>query len=97
MVAAELRSRIAKALAAALPVLADQIEAVLSRLPAHPLDAPADQRCGEVRAHLERRGEPMGVGDLLIAAHTLEPDAMLVTDDAALDRVPGLRVETWLR
>lgn len=97
VVAAELRFGVAKAPPAAVPVLAERIEAVLSRLPVHALDAPADRRYAEVRAHLERRGEAMGANDLLIAAQALALAATLVTDDAAFARVPGLHVENWLR
>lgn len=98
VVAAELRFGIAKAPPPAIPALAERIEAILSRLPVHALDAPADRRYGEVRAHLERRGEVIGANDLLIAAHTLALGATLVTDNVAeFSRVPGLHVENWLR
>ena len=33
---------------------------------------------------------------LLIAAHALTLDRILVTDDRAFARVPGLRIENWL-
>jgi tRNA(fMet)-specific endonuclease VapC len=61
---------------------------------------PFDDRCAErygvVRAELERRGEPIGPNDLLIAATALAHDAVLVTHDLdEFGRVVGLRLEDW--
>ena len=51
-----------------------------------------------VRHHLERLGTPIGPNDLLIAAHALALDAVLITDNEnEFRRVPGLQVENWLR
>jgi tRNA(fMet)-specific endonuclease VapC len=51
-----------------------------------------------LRAHLERRGTPIGAIDLLIAAHALQEDLPLVTNNAKeFRRVPGLKVESWVR
>jgi tRNA(fMet)-specific endonuclease VapC len=36
-----------------------------------PFEAPADVIHGRLRTDLERRGQPMGGSDLLIAAHAL--------------------------
>lgn len=55
------------------------------------------RRYGAIRAQLERRGKPLGALDLLIAAHAVEHDAVLVTSDGAFRAVPGLRVEDWTR
>ncbi len=53
---------------------------------------------GSVRAHLERRGTPIGAEDMLIAAHALHEDTPLVTNNAKeFRRVPGLKVESWIR
>lgn len=61
-------------------------------------DAPADHVYGRIRADLQRRGQPIGSNDLLIAAHALALDCILVTDnEREFSRVPGLRVENWLR
>jgi len=40
----------------------------------------------------------IGANDLFIAAHALEQDATLVTDNVAeFKRVSGLRLENWVR
>lgn len=53
---------------------------------------------GQIRAHLEPRGLTIGPLDTLIAAHALSLGALVVTDNVAeFSRVPGLKVESWLR
>lgn len=54
-------------------------------------------RYGEIRAELERRGQPIGSLDTLIAAHALVLDATLVTNNTAeFARIAGLRLENWV-
>jgi tRNA(fMet)-specific endonuclease VapC len=49
-----------------------------------------------IRFALERSGRPFGGMDLLIAAHALAEDSVLITNNAAeFHRVPGLAVEEW--
>jgi len=75
-----------------------QLERVLSGLAVKAWDGPADRLYGEVRAELQRSGRLIGANDLLIAAHALALDCILVTDnEREFSRVPGLRVENWLR
>ncbi len=60
-------------------------------------DAAAAKRYGPVRARLERLGRLIGPYDLMIAAHALALDAILVTDNVdEFSRVEGLAVENWL-
>lgn len=50
----------------------------------------------EIRSHLERQGKTIGANDMLIAAHALALDLILVTDNVdEFKRVPGLSIETW--
>ncbi|AUB83315.1 type II toxin-antitoxin system VapC family toxin [Candidatus Thiodictyon syntrophicum] len=50
-----------------------------------------------VRAVLHGQGTPIGNMDLLIAAHALSLDAVLVTNNTReFKRVPGLRCEDWV-
>ena len=51
---------------------------------------------GDVRSSLEKRGEVIGPHDLLIAAHALSLDRILVTNnEREFIRVEGLKVENW--
>ena len=52
-------------------------------------------RYAALRADLERRGRSLAALDLMIAAHAVEHDAVLVTNDRAFGAVPGLRIEDW--
>jgi tRNA(fMet)-specific endonuclease VapC len=95
IVASELRYGCAKK---GSPKLLRQVEAVLSALEILPLDVPADRDYGLIRAKLEAAGEPIGLNDLLIAAHALALGLILVTDnEREFSKVEGLSVENWLR
>ncbi len=51
---------------------------------------------GKIRAELERKGKPIGSLDMLIAAHALSLNLVLVTNnEKEFVRVPDLRVENW--
>jgi len=78
--------------------LTARVDELLRLVPVHPLKEDADGHYGRLRADLERQGKPIGNNDMLIAAHALALDATLVTDNLReFERVPGLRVENWLR
>ncbi|CAG0910265.1 unnamed protein product [Darwinula stevensoni] len=52
---------------------------------------------GELRADLEKRGQPIGPLDMMIAAHALSLDVPLVTNNTKeFERVKGLRLENWV-
>ena len=55
----------------------------------------ASERYGALGALLEQRGTPLGNLETLIAAHALDTEAVLVTNDQAGRRVEGLVVEDW--
>lgn len=94
IVAAELRYGAAKKGSVRL---SKQLETVLGAMLVLPFEAPADTRYGEVRVALEKAGKPIGANDLLIAAHALSLDLVLVTANAReFRRVRGLRVENWV-
>lgn len=77
--------------------LTTQVEAILGGMQILALDAPAHARYGRIRAGLEAARTPIGPNDLLIAAHALAVDAVLVTANTReFLRVPGLQVENWL-
>jgi tRNA(fMet)-specific endonuclease VapC len=61
-----------------------------------PFDEESALEGARIRAHLERRGTPIGDLDSLIAAHALARDLVLVTNNLReFERVPGLRTENW--
>ena len=79
------------------PQLSERVETLLESLDVLPLDKDSDRRYAEIRSHLDRLGKPIGPNDLLIAAHTLALDLVLVTDNVEeFARVPGLSAENWL-
>jgi tRNA(fMet)-specific endonuclease VapC len=62
-----------------------------------PFDDAAAGAYGRLREELQRRGQPIGALDMLIAAHALSLDATLVTcNEREFRRVTGLHVENWL-
>ncbi len=78
--------------------LTDQLEAILSAMDILPLEEPADQRYGELRVELEKRGPTVGPHTMLIATHALLLDCVVVTAHIRkYARVPDLRVENWLQ
>lgn len=78
--------------------LSARIEEMLQAIPVLPLIIPGDIKYGNIRTELEALGQPIGMNDLLIAAHALTLDFILVTDnDREFNRVQGLVVENWLR
>lgn len=72
------------------------IDDFVRRLWVIPWDRAAAGHYGEIHSHLERMGTPIGVMDLLIAAHARSRDAILVTNDLHhYEQIPGLRTEDW--
>jgi tRNA(fMet)-specific endonuclease VapC len=95
LVAAELRFGAAKKNA---PRLFRLVEEILGQIEVLPFQPDADLHYARIRVKLESAGESIGANDLFIAAHALASDCILVTDNLReFSRVPGLRVENWLR
>jgi tRNA(fMet)-specific endonuclease VapC len=60
-------------------------------------DYQAAEAYGQIRAHLETTGKPIGPLDTLIAAHAVSLGVTLVTNNAGeFARVPQLHLENWL-
>ncbi len=70
---------------------------LLRRVDVLPWDRIIAERYGTVRADMERRGKILAPLDLLIAAHALDADTTLVTNDKAFGQIHGLYVEDWTR
>jgi len=73
------------------------IEDFFLRVAVLPWDSDAAQQYGQLRATLEREGQPMGNLDTMIAAHALALDAVLVTNDHAFARIKKLKVVDWTK
>lgn len=72
------------------------LEMFLAAVEVLPFDASAIWHYGDLRAALERRGQPIGALDTMIAAHALACNAILVTNNTReFEPVPGLRLENW--
>jgi tRNA(fMet)-specific endonuclease VapC len=73
------------------------IEEFLLRVAILPWDSVAARQYGQLRAMLERQGQPMGNLDLMIAAHALALGVTLVTNDKAFRRIKKLKVDDWTK
>ena len=63
-----------------------------------PFDLEAARAYGRINAQLHRTGQPLSEPDLRIAATAVCRSLTLITgNDAHFRRVPGLKVENWLR
>ena len=93
IVAAELRFGAAKLASAQFSAA---VEAWLAGFDVRPWPVEATRHYADIRASLERSGQPIGGMDLLIAAHAMAEDSALVTNNAReFLRVPGLAVQEW--
>jgi tRNA(fMet)-specific endonuclease VapC len=93
IVAAELRFGAVKLGA---PRFQAAVEAWLAGFDVRPWPVEATHHYASLRATLERTGKPIGGMDLMIAAHALAEDSVVVTNNAReFHRVPGLAVEEW--
>ena len=78
--------------------LTRQVEAILAAITIRPLESDVERIYAAIRVALEKKGTPIGAHDMLIAAHARAIDAVCVTGNVAeCKRVPGLKVENWLR
>lgn len=93
IVAAELRFGAAKLASIRFSAA---VEAWLAGFDVRPWPAEATRHYANIRTALERVGQPIGNMDLLIAAHAMAEDSVVVTNNAReFLRVPGLAVEEW--
>lgn len=73
-----------------------EVERFAARLDVLPFDEAAAAHAADIRATLERRGQPIGGYDLLIAGHARSRGLTVVTGNLAeLGRIEGLRCEDW--
>ena len=75
-----------------------RVEEFLTPLEILLYDLNAAKCYGEVRQNLEKRGEMIGPLDMLIAAHALSNDIILVTNnEKEFQRVNNLKIENWTK
>lgn len=73
------------------------VEQFLLRLTILPWDSEAAQQYGQLRAMLEREGQPMGNLDMMIGAQALAFGLVLVTSDQVFKRIRKLKIEDWTK
>jgi tRNA(fMet)-specific endonuclease VapC len=72
------------------------VQEFLLRVETLPWDSAAAEQYGNLRAALERTGQPLGNLDLMIAAHALALKTTLITHDHSFRRVKGLKIQDWV-
>ena len=73
------------------------IQQLRSRIEVCPLPIAAAEHYGEIRAELQKNGQPIGNNDLWIAAHARAEGWIVVTNnEREFQRVSGLVVENWV-
>jgi len=73
------------------------IDLLLNEIPVLPWTLEAADRYGEIAAHLQQTGQPIGEMDTQIAAHALALNLPLVTHNTRhFNRVAGLKLEDWM-
>lgn len=73
------------------------IEQLAEMIQVCPLPVAAGEHYGDIRATLQKQGQPIGNNDLWLAAHARAEGWILVTNNTReFERVPGLQVENWV-
>jgi tRNA(fMet)-specific endonuclease VapC len=76
---------------------AANVRGILANIEILPLGLDVIEHYARIRVELERAGTIIGANDLLIAAHALAIDGILVTNNVReFSRVKGLKYENWL-
>jgi tRNA(fMet)-specific endonuclease VapC len=75
----------------------DALNEFLGPLEVLDFPSPAAPLYGKVRNYFQKKGQPIGSLDLLIAAHALYLGVTLVTNNTGeFARVPNLTIENWV-
>ncbi|MCP4024501.1 MAG: type II toxin-antitoxin system VapC family toxin [Desulfobacteraceae bacterium] len=75
-----------------------RLEEFLTPFQILPYDENASRYYGEIRSYLESKGRIIGPLDLLIAAHALSQNIVLVTNnEKEFKRIPSLKIENWVK
>jgi tRNA(fMet)-specific endonuclease VapC len=77
--------------------LKERISLALDMIPVLSLTSNVEYHYAKIRTYLENQGTPISSNDLLIAAHALNLNLTVVTNNVReFSRVPNLKVENWL-
>ena len=75
----------------------NNLQRLSERLPVQAMSNNVAQHYGVIRSSLEKKGLIIGGNDLWIAAHALDLNLTLITNNTReFERVPNLKVENWL-
>ena len=75
----------------------DTLSRLVELIPVLTPDETVGEHYGQIRAHLEGVGTPIGNNDLWIAAHALSLRVPLVSNNTReFERVPKLKLENWV-
>ncbi len=75
----------------------DILQRNLTALRIWPFDLAAAFIYGRLAADLKRRGRPMQVVDIMVAAIAMTlNDSVIITTDSDLESIPGVKIERWL-
>ena len=72
------------------------VDEFLSRVPSMPWDSSVTRTYAQLRGDCKLSGRTLAELDMLIAAHALALQAILVTHDRAFSQIVGLRTEDWV-
>lgn len=76
---------------------AENLEKLMQTISVLPYENACAEEYGKICAHLQKSGTPIGIMDMLIAAHAKVMDYTLVTNNVReFERVPGLKIENWI-
>ena len=75
-----------------------KLQQLVELIPVMPIAATVSEHYGQIRSSLEKTGTPIGNNDLWIAAHALDLQVTLVTNNVReFERVPSLKLENWVK
>jgi len=78
--------------------LKEAYERFFESIPIEGWETTFDHVYADIRDQLEKKGRPIGAMDMLIAAHAMAKEAIVVTANVKhFSQVPGLKIENWLR
>ena len=73
------------------------LQRLVELIPVMPMQETVCEHYGQIRSRLEKAGTPIGNNDLWIAAHALDLQVTLVTNNVReFQCIPDLKLENWV-